>query len=90
MSLEIHVDRPTDRPDPPPQPPPASPAWVAVDVVALIGLFVLMALGLLSISEGLPWIAVIIAARIPTRKGSGTASLLIPIAATIAAWRYRS
>jgi len=90
MALEIHTDRPTDRPDPPPQPQPASPAWVVVDCVALVGLFVLMSLRLLSIEAGLPWIALVLAARIPTRKGSGAASFLLPIAATIAAWRYRS
>lgn len=65
------------------QPPVApSAAGVVVDCVALVGVFALMGLRILEPSEGLPWLAMLLAARLTPNKRGGVATL----AAGLIAW----
>lgn len=59
-----------------------STVWAIVDCVALCGMFALMGLRVLTPAEGLPWLAIILAARLKPTKGSGVATL----AAGVFAW----
>lgn len=89
MGIELQTDPPPRPAASPSKPPPSSKTttttttttgreqtvWAVVDCVALIGMFALMGLRVLTPAEGLPWLAVILAARLKPSKGSGVATL---------------
>jgi len=80
MGIELETTKPPPSLPPakaskPPEAPQPSTTWAIVDCVALIGMFVLMSLRIITPSEGLPWLAMVLAARLKPTKGSGIATI---------------